>query len=140
MGRTSKMSFAIRMTDEPDEAIRNAVLGPLVAYNHARTGRNDHRPLVLAIEDADKHVVGGLWGRTGYDWLFVELLFVPESFRGRGIGVTSCHERRVRQLPVGVTAHGLIPSSFRLESSMSVSGTRALANSKTTQSGRRGIL
>ncbi len=80
------MSFAIRMTDGPDEAIRNAVLGPLVAYNHARTGRNDHRPLVLAIEDADKHVVGGLWGRTGYDWLFVELLFVPESFRARGIG------------------------------------------------------
>jgi len=31
-------------------------------------------------------MVGGLWGRTAYDWLFVELLVVPESLRGRGLG------------------------------------------------------
>ena len=31
-------------------------------------------------------MVGGLWGRTAYEWLFVELLFVPESLRGRGVG------------------------------------------------------
>lgn len=83
---TVKIAFTVRMTDQPDEAIRNAVLDPLVAYNHSRTGRNDYRPLVLAIEGADGQVVGGLWGRTAYDWLFVELLFVPESLRGRGVG------------------------------------------------------
>lgn len=80
------MSFAIRMTDVADEAIRDAVLGPLVSFNQSQTGRSDQRPLVLAIEDADKHVVGGLWARTACDWLFVELIFVPESLRGRGIG------------------------------------------------------
>lgn len=80
------MDFAVRMTDQPDETLRKAVLDPLVAYNQARTGRNDHRPLVLAIEGAGGEVIGGLWGRTAYDWLFVELLFVPESLRGRGVG------------------------------------------------------
>src|SRR5512138_3173230 len=79
------MNFRIRAA-EPDEGIRRAILGPLVAYNDMKTGRSDHRPLVLAIEDEDGQVVGGLWGRTGYDWLFVELLVVPESLRGRGVG------------------------------------------------------
>src|SRR5262245_52224268 len=80
------MDFSIRMSALADESIRKAILDPLVAYNQARTGRNDLRPLVIAVEGADGGVVGGLYGRTAYDWLFVELLFVPESLRGRGLG------------------------------------------------------
>lgn len=79
-------NVTLRLLDQPDDAIRKAIVDPLVAYNHSRTGRNDYRPLVLAIEDSDGQVIGGLWGRTAYGWLFVELLFVPESLRGRGIG------------------------------------------------------
>ena len=30
--------------------------------------------------------IGGLWGRSAYEWLFVELLFVPEHLRGSGVG------------------------------------------------------
>ena len=80
------MTITIRTTDVPDEASREAILTPLVAYNQARTGRNDHRPLIIVVEDSEAGMVGGLWGRTAYDWLFVELLFVPESLRGRGFG------------------------------------------------------
>ena len=74
------------MTDVADDSIRKAIVEPLVAYNQAKTGRNDVRPLVLALEENDGAVVGGLWGRTAYGWLFVELLVVPESLRGRGLG------------------------------------------------------
>lgn len=80
------MTFTIRTTDVPDEAVRSAIVRPLVAYNHAKTRRNDYRPIVVAIDDDSGQVVGGLWGRTAYDWLFVELLFVPESLRGQGVG------------------------------------------------------
>jgi GNAT superfamily N-acetyltransferase len=58
----------------------------LVAYNEARTGRHDSQPLIVPIEDDRGRVIGGLWGRTAYDWLFMELLVVPEVLRGRGIG------------------------------------------------------
>jgi GNAT superfamily N-acetyltransferase len=27
-----------------------------------------------------------LYGKTSFEWLFIELLFVPELLRGRGIG------------------------------------------------------
>jgi GNAT superfamily N-acetyltransferase len=80
------MNFAIRITDAPDEKLRAAIAGPLIAFNQAATGRNDYRPLVLAIEDPEGRVIGGLWGRTVYDWLFVELLVVPDGLRGRGLG------------------------------------------------------
>lgn len=74
------------MTDVPDDGLRNGILAPLVAYNQAKTGRTDQRPLILALDDSDGRVIGGLWGRTAYDWLFVELLVVPETLRGRGVG------------------------------------------------------
>jgi len=80
------VTFTIRTTDVPDEASRNGILAPLVAYNQSKTGRSDIRPLIIALDDSEGQVIGGLWGRTAYDWLFVELLFVPDSLRGRGVG------------------------------------------------------
>src|SRR5687767_2061964 len=80
------MTFAIRVTDVADDALRAAIAGPLSAYNQAKTGRNDYRPLIIAVDDDDGRVIGGLWGRTVYEWLFVELLVVPDALRGRGLG------------------------------------------------------
>jgi GNAT superfamily N-acetyltransferase len=80
------MTFVIRTTDVVDDGLRAAIAGPLIAYNEAKTGRNDYRPLIIAIDDAEGRVIGGLWGRTVYDWLFVELLVVPDALRGRGLG------------------------------------------------------
>src|SRR5690606_29744338 len=48
----------------------------------------DYRALVVTLTDPEGKVIGGLWGRTAYSWLFVELLFVPEHLRGRGLGKT----------------------------------------------------
>jgi GNAT superfamily N-acetyltransferase len=80
------MSLPIRLTDAADFAIRDEIERLLGEFNTQCTGMSDHRPLVLSIEDANARVVGGLWGHTGFGWLFVELLFVPESMRGKGIG------------------------------------------------------
>ncbi len=80
------MPFSFRQTDAPDDALRDGILKPLLAYNESKTSRSDHRPLIIAVDDADGRVLGGLWARTAFDWLFVELLIVPEALRGQGIG------------------------------------------------------
>ncbi len=80
------MGFTIRTTDTADEQARQSILGPLIAYNETKTGRKDYCPIVVAIHDDSDDIIGGLLGRTAYDWLFVELVFVPESLRGQGIG------------------------------------------------------
>ena len=80
------MIYGIHLTDVADPAVREAIVNPLLTYNQAKTGRNDFRLLILTLTDSNGRVVGGLWGRTVYDWLFIELLVVPESMRGQGIG------------------------------------------------------
>lgn len=74
------------LTDTPEDAARAAIVRGLLAYNHGKTGISDHRPLAVLVHDEGGAVVGGLWGRTAYGWLFTELLFVPDSLRGTGLG------------------------------------------------------
>lgn len=80
------MGHSITLTDANDPAIRNAIVGPLIDFNQRQTGIEDFRPLALVLSDDRGQTIGGLWGRTAFGWLFVELLFVPESLRGSGLG------------------------------------------------------
>ena len=80
--------LSIRRPDPPEEAQRAAILAALVAYSDPRAGPREwpeHDLCLLLHDDAGK-AAGGLWGKAFYDWLFVELLFVPDSLRGRGLG------------------------------------------------------
>ncbi|MBB5710234.1 GNAT family N-acetyltransferase [Sphingomonas xinjiangensis] len=80
------MTLRITQPERPDEADRDAVLAPLRAFNIAQTGDPKVTPLALLLTDEDGAAVGGLWGKTGYDWLFVEYLVVPEAYRRQALG------------------------------------------------------
>lgn len=80
------MSFTIRSIDNNHESVHKTVLESLIAFNDAKVGESGYRPIAFAIEDERGQTVGGLSGATAYSWLFVELLFVPESVRGQGVG------------------------------------------------------
>ena len=80
------MEYALSLTDVADEAVRQAIVGPLVEYNQSQTGPNGSRPLVVVLRDGAGEMRGGLWGYTGYEWLFTQLLFVPADLRGAGVG------------------------------------------------------
>ena len=76
----------IVLTDAPPPEVRDIIFAGLVDFNRRRLGDAQSRPLALLLRAADGAVVGGLWARTGFRWLFVELLFVPEALRGGGLG------------------------------------------------------
>ena len=76
----------IELTDTPADGARDAIVEPLIAFNIRQTGIQDFRPLAALLRDGAGRIVGGLSGRTVFGWLFVELLFVPETLRGRGLG------------------------------------------------------
>jgi GNAT superfamily N-acetyltransferase len=80
------MRFAIRPVESNHESVHKAVLDSLIAFNDAKAGESGYRPVAFAIEDERGQMIGGLSGATAYGWLFVELLFVPEPLRGRGLG------------------------------------------------------
>ncbi len=75
-----------RLIAEPTEADRLAILNPLLAFNLMKTGNDRYKPLVITLSDASGQVLGGLSAKSYYDWLFVDLLFVPEALRGHGHG------------------------------------------------------
>lgn len=81
------MTQRLEITDHPDPAARAEIADPLLAYNVALLGSPDIRPLAILLHSNDSSkVVGGLWGRTSFQWLFVELLFVPDALRSQGLG------------------------------------------------------
>ena len=78
----------LTVEDAADPAARAAVLDGLIAFNTDRTGPGvfDARPLLVVLRDGAGAPVGGLVGRNRAGWLYVELLHIPESHRGRGLG------------------------------------------------------
>jgi GNAT superfamily N-acetyltransferase len=83
----SDVGPTITVPDAPGEAERMAVVNALLAYNEKTVGPSNFEPLSILIHDpATGDPVGGIWGKTAYNWCFVELFVVPEQFRGQDIG------------------------------------------------------
>ncbi|HWK47678.1 MAG TPA: GNAT family N-acetyltransferase [Stellaceae bacterium] len=77
----------ITLTDAPDAQAIAAIGEGLSAYNLTKAGYQDHRPLAVLIADpVTKATVGGLLGRTSLGLFFVDIFFLPEQSRIRGLG------------------------------------------------------
>jgi GNAT superfamily N-acetyltransferase len=90
---SAEMQFEMIVTDNPPPAERASILDPLNAYNEMRGGPSGYRTLALLLRDLKSgETIGGLWAMSAYDWLRIDLLFVPDQLRGEGLGT-----RLVRQ-------------------------------------------
>lgn len=76
----------IEVTDQDTPDGREAILPRLLAFNRENGPPTEYRFLGLLLKDSHDLTTGGLWGSSVYDWLFVELLFVPEPLRRSGLG------------------------------------------------------
>ena len=105
----------IRLTDAPTPQMWKAIADRLGAFNSSRIGRPEApRPLVLLISDSDgDEIVGGLYGSTWFSYLHVNLLFVPESMRGAGIGRKLMMEAEAEATRRGCSAASLDTFSFQ---------------------------
>ncbi len=73
--------------DNPSADDFAAIAGPLDAFNTSRAGPDGHATLAILIKNSARQaVIGGLWGESFYDWMFVKLFFIPETLRGSGMG------------------------------------------------------
>jgi GNAT superfamily N-acetyltransferase len=77
---------AITIIDQPTAADREAILGRLVEFNYAHAPATAPEALCVGVVGDDGELSGGLYGTISYDWLAIELLFVPEALRNSGLG------------------------------------------------------
>jgi GNAT superfamily N-acetyltransferase len=77
----------IEILRAPSDAHHEFVETRLVAFNEATGGPGKYEPFAIALRDRKtRRRVGGLLARVYYDWLYVELIFVPEAARRGDIG------------------------------------------------------
>jgi GNAT superfamily N-acetyltransferase len=86
MHRVNGMSITV--TDSPPDGMFQAIFRNLRTSSMALAGPVDHRLLAIPLLDSAGAIAGGLWGCTAATWLMVEMLFVPDTARGRGTGGT----------------------------------------------------
>jgi len=86
------MPLEIQLSTNVTEAERLGILNPLLAHNLANGGDDAHETFALLLRDLDSNeVIGGLYGKASYRWLLIDLVSVPESMRGQGIGERLMH-------------------------------------------------
>lgn len=81
------MELAMEVSFDVTEQDREAILKPLRAYNLSHTGSMLFETVGILLRDpATDEVVGGLYGKISYGWLFIELLSIPDQMRTQGTG------------------------------------------------------
>ncbi|OWV76692.1 acetyltransferase [Rhizobium sp. R339] len=75
--------FELTASPSPEELA--AITDALSAFNTGDIGPSDRRPLAVLIRDTDGKVSGGLSGFTAWGWLFIQMLYIPDTLRGTGL-------------------------------------------------------
>ncbi len=64
---------------------KKAVLGGLIRYNNEKMGKQKYKRLAVSLREKKK-IVGGIVGEVWMTVLFIQLFWIDEQFRGKGVG------------------------------------------------------
>ena len=74
------------MNHDPSKNEIDFIRESLMRFNEERVGKDGHSPLCLGEYDTDGKIIGGLIGGTYWGWMYVDILWVHEDHRRKGIG------------------------------------------------------
>lgn len=74
------------MNYNPSDNEIESVREELAKFNDAYVGKDGHTPLCLVEYDENGNMIGGLIGGTYWGWMYVDILWVHEDHRKKGIG------------------------------------------------------
>jgi len=78
--------YTIVSVDKPDDSVWDVVGWGIHHYNEQHAGNAQNKQLCFVLRGPDQKIVGGIIGSTYWNWLYIDLLFVKEEFRGLGFG------------------------------------------------------
>ena len=74
------------MNFSPTENEIERIRRELKQFNNETVGEDGHAPLNIVEYDPNGNIVGGILGGTYWGWMYVDILWVEESHRHKGIG------------------------------------------------------
>ena len=74
------------MNASPTENEVKYIRDALCRFNEVTVGGDGHAPIHIVEYDGEGNVIGGLIGGTYWGWMYVDILWVHEDHRRKGIG------------------------------------------------------
>ena len=74
------------MNSNPSKKEIDFVKGSLLQFNNSCVGDDGHMPLNIVEYDADGNIIAGILGGTYWGWMYVDIFWVHEKHRRKGIG------------------------------------------------------
>ena len=74
------------MNENPSKNEIEYVRKALMQFNDEHVGADGHTPLNIVEYDGEGNVIGGILGGTYWGWLYIDILWVHEDHRKKGIG------------------------------------------------------
>jgi GNAT superfamily N-acetyltransferase len=103
----------IRVLDEADPVSVKHLTDALYSFNAAATGIDDGRELYAELRDRAGELCAGVHGWTWGGTCWIELLWVWEDERGRGLGSALMRAVEAEARSRGCTQIGLMTHSFQ---------------------------
>ena len=77
------------LTDDPPRDAFQKIWAPLLNFNEHAVGNASARTLAILLkEPTTDNLIGGLWARSLWGSLYIDMMFVPEALRGKGVGTS----------------------------------------------------
>lgn len=99
--------------EHPSEEETQFIYGQLRTSNRVHTGELPYKSLRIFAYGPERQVVGGLFGEAGWGWLHVDILWVDESYRARGLGAQLLKQAETESLALGINRSYLETTSFQ---------------------------
>ena len=74
------------MNSNPSKKEIDFVRESLLQFNNNSVGDDGHTPLNLVEYDASGNIIAGILGGPYWGWMYVDILWVHEDHRGKGLG------------------------------------------------------
>ena len=88
------------MNIHPTEKEIRYIRDSLNSFNKDIVGDDGHTPLNITEYDDDGNVIGGILGGTYWGWMYIDILWVREDYRKKGIGsklLTEAEKKAVKR-------------------------------------------
>lgn len=83
-----KPQLRIEIANESKLDETEFIVQQLIQFNSRYAGEGKFWQLAVFLREADENLVGGLIGSTYCQWLYVDVFWIQESYRGEGYGAS----------------------------------------------------